>query len=145
MAALSPLQTGGEGHDGASKSPNLGQVGAAASAPSAAAAGTGTAAASTALASTEISSPHELTDWVDSVLDQLETRFESMNDQVVQRSERPGGGDGDRWKREGKPASRTLGSMIASPLTPALFLVLSSSVKEMSNRIDALESSIEGT
>jgi len=41
----------------------------------------------TALANASISSPHELTDWVDSVLDQLESRFDSMSGQVESRSE----------------------------------------------------------
>lgn len=40
-----------------------------------------------ALANANISSPHELTDWVDSVLDQLESRFNSMSGQVEARSE----------------------------------------------------------
>lgn len=34
-----------------------------------------------------ISSPHELTDWVDNVLDQLESRFSVMSGQVESRSE----------------------------------------------------------
>lgn len=34
-----------------------------------------------------ISSPHELTDWVDNVLDQLESRFSVMSGQVETRSE----------------------------------------------------------
>lgn len=34
----------------------------------------------------QISSPHELTDWVDGVLDQLEARFASMSSQVDLRS-----------------------------------------------------------
>lgn len=34
-----------------------------------------------------ISSPHELTDWVDNVLDQLESRFSMMSGQVENRSE----------------------------------------------------------
>ena len=33
-----------------------------------------------------ISSPHELTDWVDNVLDQLESRFSVMSGQVENRS-----------------------------------------------------------
>jgi hypothetical protein len=40
-----------------------------------------------ALANANISSPRELTDWVDSVLDQLESRFDSMSGQVESRSE----------------------------------------------------------
>lgn len=42
-----------------------------------------------ALANANISSPHELTDWVDSVLDQLESRFNNMSGQVETRSELP--------------------------------------------------------
>ena len=61
-------------------------TGAGAAASTGTATGTGTAAA-TALANANISSPHELTDWVDSVLDQLESRFDSMSGQVEGRSE----------------------------------------------------------
>lgn len=43
--------------------------------------------AAAALANANISSPHELTDWVDNVLDQLETRFDNMSNQVETRSE----------------------------------------------------------
>lgn len=35
----------------------------------------------------DISSPHQLIDWVDTVLGQLETRFDDMNGQVTARSE----------------------------------------------------------
>lgn len=59
-------------------------------------------AANGALNETTISSPHELTDWVDNILDQLESRFTTMTAQAELR------------------------------------------MKEMSDRIDALESSIEG-
>jgi len=34
----------------------------------------------------EISSPHELTDWVDNVIDKLENRFGAMREQVEDRS-----------------------------------------------------------
>lgn len=39
-----------------------------------------------ALKAPEISSPHQLIDWVDTVLGQLETRFDDMNGQVTARS-----------------------------------------------------------
>ncbi len=35
----------------------------------------------------DISSPHELTDWVDAVLDRLENRFNAANQQYETRSE----------------------------------------------------------
>jgi hypothetical protein len=35
----------------------------------------------------DITSPHELTDWVDAVLDRLESRFQSANQQYEMRSE----------------------------------------------------------
>lgn len=42
---------------------------------------------SEALQAPDISSPHQLIDWVDTVLGQLETRFDDMNGQVTARSE----------------------------------------------------------
>ncbi|SPO22948.1 uncharacterized protein UTRI_01626 [Ustilago trichophora] len=40
---------------------------------------------SSALQAPEISSPHQLIDWVDTVLGQLESRFDDMNGQVTAR------------------------------------------------------------
>lgn len=47
---------------------------------------TAAATAAAALQAPEISSPHQLIDWVDTVLGQLETRFDDMNGQVTARS-----------------------------------------------------------
>ncbi|KAJ1028775.1 hypothetical protein NDA16_001940 [Ustilago loliicola] len=47
---------------------------------------TTTATTGTAVQPPDISSPHQLIDWVDTVLGQLETRFDDMNGQVTARN-----------------------------------------------------------
>lgn len=70
-----------------------------------------------------ISSPHELTDWVDNLLDTLQGRFDDMQSAVDARSE--------------------YRITISMEREADIYLARKTVVVEMSNRIDSLESSIE--
>jgi hypothetical protein len=80
------------------------------------------------LSNKTISSPHELTDWVDGLLDTLQNRFDVMQGQVEERSE-----FSERVEERGARGTDWHGFCVPCSL----------SVSEMARRIDTLESSIE--
>ncbi|KAJ6483791.1 hypothetical protein C8R47DRAFT_560759 [Mycena vitilis] len=66
----------------------------------------------------DISSPHELTAFVETLLEQLDTKFDEMSTQILDRS------------------------TLSASFAPCPILILSS-VTQMSTRVDALEASIQ--